>query len=574
MTNRIFFSFLFFLFIVCVVNSPVSALAIDIHTNIPADISPEKYLFVKELNAKGKVVFFYQDHEGYTHYYNGKKDKIINREIMDKYKKKGAVPMAMSYGYDGKHLYFTQPVRWGPKKLIVIKLEPNGKVLYTKELSSLEQAIKPASIAFDGKGNMLLTWLDETPPYLKGAYMLVKGDGFSEKEDVISFENGPVQAARPVYTDAGFAIIYAKTEKKGKGEIRARFLSDGAEKVLDTGRVFDFDLTAEEGLFLIRPYEVSKAVRLLVFNVSLDKVKEHTVRFPKETSGQFSLYSNPGLIGGEPFVLGTGTTPGSIMVEGYRLPHKANLYYSYAGRDFERVVGKTPFMFTSTSPSFDSSKGHVVLAYTDKRFISPNVMVAVCDRGGKLIKNDVLMEEPWVRTGSPRVVHLDGDVFRVFYPVVDKGKKVWICRAKDINASTINNVYHLPPLKEREKLLIDTAKKFADCRKKNNYGCVYSLFDSMYRSGTPKDQHTQMMKQINAKILDYRVEACKILDDSCLAACDSYMKAELPSMIRNINIKEQERHIERKIRGTIWVFIDKKWYYVVDLPMLGYTLRW
>ncbi len=577
-------AFVFLTLVVSCIKKPVVPVADTVQANlisssdapsaIPVDFSPEKYLFVRELSGKDKSVFFYQDHEGYTHYYNGAADMIINKEVIDKYKKMGGVPMYMSYGYDGKHLYYSQPIRWGPKKLIFIKLQTDGKVIYTKELSALQEVLKPASIAFDGKGNMLLTWIDETPPMVNAAYMLVKNDVFSEKEDVISFEKDTVLGANSVYTDKGFAVVYVKTREKGTGQLMARFLTDNSEKVLFSGRVSDFDMSAERGAFLIRLYYTGLDTKLIVLNSSLDIIKEYSIEKPGELGEGFSLFDNATLINGEPFVLGAGSSPDTVKIEGYSLPQKPNIYYSYAGKGFERVVGGRPFMFTSTLASFDSSEKYTLLAYLDRRFASPTVMTAVFDSGRKLIKKDIIIEKPWVDTGSPRVLWLGGDIFRVFYPVKDNVKKIWIYRSKDINAATIDNLYGVISTKNKMALLDESAAKFADCRKNNDYGCVYDFLDPTYKGGISKGGHEDMMKRVSATIEDFRFENCKIFEDTVLAACDSYMKAKLPAEIMGKTLKENERNLEKNIKGELWVFIKGKWYYLVDLPMLGYAHQW
>ena len=548
--------------------------SLDVPSAIPADFSPEKYLFVKELNGKDRAVFFYQDHEGYTHYYNGKEDMIINKEIIDKYKKMGGVPMHMSYGYDGKYLYFSQPVRWGPKKLIFIKLQTDGKVVYTKELSALQEVLKPASIAFDGKGDMLLTWIDETPPNVNAAYMLVKNDGFSEKEDVISFEKDTVLNAKPVYTDKGFAVVYVKTRAKGIGQVMARFLSDNSEKVLFSGMVSDFDMSEGKDSFLIRLYYAGLDTKLIVFNNSLDIIKKYSIDKPGELGEGFSLFDNAALINGEPFVLGAGSSPDIVKIEGYSLPQKPNIYYSYAGKGFERVVGGRPFMFTSTLPSFDSSEKYTMLAYMDRRFASPTVMTAVFDSGGKLIKRDIIIESPGIDTGSPRVLWLGGDIFRVFYPVKDNVKNIWIYRSKDLNAANIDNLYEVISTRNKIELLNEATAKFADCRKNNDYGCVYDFLDPTYKSGISKGGHEDMMKRVGATIEDFRFENCKIFDDTILATCDGYMKAKLPAEIMGKKIKDEERNLVKNIKGDLWVYMGDRWYYVVDIPMLGYAHQW
>ncbi len=579
-------AFVFLTLVVSCVKKPIVAvsdtatenliLSLDAPSAIPAEFSSERYMFVKELNTIDKAVFFYQDNEGYMHYFNGKEDRIINKEVMDKYKKIGGVPMSMSYAYDGKYVYFSQPVRWGPKKVIFIKLEQDGKVVYTKELSASQYALKPASVAFDGKGGMLLTWIDESPPhYIKGAYTLVKDDNFPDREELISFEQYAVPAVRPAYTDKGFALVYVMTKIGGEGEIKARFLSDGSEKTLYSGKVFDFDFLEEKDGFLIRLYQESPDMKLMTFNKSFDRIKEYSIQKPAELGDAFTLYTNISLIQGEPFIFGGGSPPSNIEVSGFYLPQKPNIFYSYAGKDFERVVGGKPYMFTSSTPFVDSSGKLTVAAYTDMRFVNPTVMLAVFDSDGKIVKRDIaLLEKPGVDTGSPRVAHLGGDIFRVFYPVKDKEKNVWIYRAKDINAGSIQSLYGTLPSKDREGLLKETISKFTECRKNNDYGCIYDMLDPTYKSGTSKEKHIDMMKSVGAAIIDYRIENCSILEESVLAACDAYIKAELPREILGKPIKETQRTVEQYIKGDLWIYIDGKWRQAVPLPMLGYAQQW
>ncbi|MBI5074870.1 MAG: hypothetical protein HZB62_06850 [Nitrospirae bacterium] len=615
MLKKLFLAVVFLSLVASCVKKPsISALdmpssdtsSLDAPSVVHSDFSPEKYMLVKELSAKGKAVFFYQDQDGYMHYHNGKKDRIINREIMDKYKKMGAVPMGMSYGYDGKYVYFSQPLRWGPKKLIFIKLEQDGSVVYTKELSALEQVLRPASMAFDGKGGVLLSWLDETPPLMNAVYKLIKEDNFSEQEALISYQDKAVLFAQSVHTDKGLAVVYSTTSTAGyttgstmgntvgstagitmgsatekserRGEIRVRFLSDGSEKLLYSGKLYDADLIEGKGVFLLRPYEQSLNIKLITFNTAFDRIKEHTIEKPKELGEAFSLFSNGGFSGGEPFVLGAGSPPLSVEVEGRSLPQKPNLFYSYAGKNFERFGGQMPFMFSSELPSFDSSEKYTVVAYMDRRIVTPTVMVAVFSSGGMLVKKDVIIEKPGVSTGSPRVAHLGGDVFRVFYPVEDKGEKVWIYRAKDIKADSIESLYELPSGKDKMRLLTESVETFSNCRKNNDYGCVYDLLDPAYRSQKSKAIHAEMMKSIGATIMDFKFENCKILADSVFAACDGYIKAKLPEEMRGDKftnrLRENERIVEQEIKGDLWVFIDGTWYYVLNMPMLGYALQW
>lgn len=586
----------------------IDAPPLDVTSVLHTDFSPEKYLFVKELSARGKTVFFYQDHEGYTHYYNGTDDRIINREVMDKYKKLGAVPLNMSYGYDGKYVYFSQPAKWEQKKLIFIKLEQNGDVVYTKELSSLGQVITSASMAFDEKGGVLLTWIDETAPNIKAVYTVIREDGSSGQEEVVAYPDKTVLFARAVNTDKGLAVIYSRTElseifkdttragiteenrketrKETKkdttstklGEIRIRFLSDGSEKTLYSGKAYDADLIAGKGVFLIRPYEESVNIKLITFSSSFEKIKEYSIEKPAEIGAAFSPFIDGVFFEKEPFVVGIGSPPNSVLVEGRSLPQKPNLFYSHSGKNYERFVGGRPFMFTSEVPSVDSSEKYTVVAYNDRRSLSPLVMLAVFGRGGKLIKSDLLIEKPGSYTGSPRVAHLGGDVFRVFYPIQDKEAKVWRYRAIDISADNIENLYEFPTAKGKLSLLTETVEKYANCRKTDDYGCVYDMLDPAYKATKSKAVHEEMMKAIGATMLDFRLENCKLLDDSLFGVCDGYLKAKLPEEIKGAKlssrIKENERIVEQDMKGELWIYIDGKWYYGVNVPMLGYGLKW
>jgi len=83
-----------------------------------------------------------------------------------------------------------------------------------------------------------------------------------------------------------------------------------------------------------------------------------------------------------------------------------------------------------------------------------------------------------------------------------------------------------------------------------------------------------MMRRVDATIIDFKFEGCKILEGSILAACDGFIKAKLPPALRGAPIKESQRNVEQKIKGDIWVFIDGKWYMAVTVPMLGYVLQW
>lgn len=569
------FYILFFLLSSCEKRADVKTK--DVSSVVGTIYSPDKNMFVKELNSPQRVVFFYQDHEGYTHYYNGKEDIIINKEVMDKYKKMGAVPLDFSYGWDGKSLYFSQPVRWSKKKLILIKMTSEGKVEYTKELSSLEEVIRPASFAFDGKGNMLMSWLDETPHYIKAAYMLVRGDQFPEKEEVIAFEDGPVLAQEPLYTEKGFAIVYLH-KRKNISDVRIRFLEDGSEKTLYSGQAVDFIIVKDKegSSYAMLPKEPSSTMKVILLGKDFEKKGELEVKSPSElASGSFGVAERGFLyFKDKPVILAVGMPPSSINVEGYDLPQKINVFISYNGSDFKRLSETDPYMFTQLAPSYATSQDYLLVAYSDRRFGLPSVSLAIVGTDGKIKKKDITLEEPGIRTGLPYVVYLGEGLFRVFYPVEDAKKRVWVYRSRDVRAESIKSLYELPSVRDREKKLKETVEKFIQCRKNKDYECVYSMLDPVYRQGVGKDTHIGMMRRVESEILDFRLEKCKVLRDSVIGVCDGYLKAKLPSNIEGRIIPESQRGVEQKLKGVVWVYYRGSWYYAVELPMLGYALQW
>jgi hypothetical protein len=39
-------------------------------------------------------------------------------------------------------------------------------------------------------------------------------------------------------------------------------------------------------------------------------------------------------------------------------------------------------------------------------------------------------------------------------------------------------------------------------------------------------------------------------------------------------VAEDQRTVKQEIKGQLWVFVNDKWYYIVNLPMMGYALQW
>lgn len=551
---------------------------VDVASALPTEFSADKYLLVKELSKGERTVFFYQDHEGYTHFYNGSDDRIINREVIDKYKKLGAVPLAMSYGFDGKSVYFSQPVKWDKKKQIVIKLEPSGTVVFTKELSELGQVMRPASFAFDGKGNTLMVWIDETAPRMKVIYTLMAPDGSVAKEQMIADDNDAMLYFEPIYTaNSGYAIVYSRTGVLGQrdSEVRLKRLPDGADTVLYHGTdVSGFDMVKVGGTYVLRPFQPGESAKVLTFNSNFEPITSYTLPYPKALGGAFGVTDALTLTATGPVVVGGGVPPVGVAMDGLSLPQKPGLYVSGAGKAFESLIDGTPHMFTSEVPTVEAMGRGAVVGYSDRRFAGVTPMLALVDNQGNVLKRDVTLEGPQVRSGKVQLVKIDDDTVRAFYPVADPSKPNWTYRFTDLNIKTMQGHYILPPTAQRQQQLLATAQKYAACRMKEDYQCVYDMLDPTYRGGVSKLDHEQRMKGLGITLTNYTVEKCKVMADSTLGKCEGEIGAKLPAVLMGKPITENQREVKQTIAGEIWVYVNGSWYYAVSLPMLGYAIQW
>lgn len=549
----------------------------DMASILPTEFSADRYLLVKELSKGEQVVFFYQDHEGYTHFYNGSDDRIINREVIDKYKKLGAVPLTMSYGFDGKSVYFSQPVKWTGKKQIVIKLEPNGNILFTKELSELGQVLKPASFAFDGKGNTLMTWIDETAPRLKIIYARMAADGSVGSEEMIADDTDAMLDAMPVYSSSrGYAIVYSRTGGPQRdGEVHLKWLADGSDTVIHHGNdMSGFDLFKVGDTYALLPNQPGEDAKVLTFNSNFEPGASYTLPYPGGMGGAFGATNTLTLTATGPIVIGTGMPSRGISMDGLTLPQKPALYVSTAGKPFEPLVGGILHMFTSEVATMVAVPRGAVVGYSDRRLAGKTPMLAVVDDNGNIVKRDVALEGPQVRTGKVQLVTIDDDTVRAFYPVAVLSKPNWVYRFTDLSISKMKSHYTLPPTPDRQKSLFDTAQKYAACRLKEDYQCIYDSLDPAYRSGVSRLDHEQRMKSLGITLTDYKVDKCTVVADSILGKCEGEISATLPAQLMGKPIHESQRAVKQTISDEIWIFVDGNWYYGMSLPMLGYVFQW
>lgn len=550
---------------------------VDVASVLPTEYSADKYLLVAELSKGAQPVFFYQDHEGYTHFWNGQKDLVINREVIDKYKALGAVPLAMSYGYDGKNLYFSQPVKWEKKKQIVVKLQPDGTVLYTKELAELAQVLRPASFAFNDRRDVLMSWIDETAPRLKVIYVTMTEGGEVGSEVAISDDTDAMLYHESVYTPKGFAVVYSRTGVVGQrdGEVRIRWLADGKEEVLYHGPdVSGFDLVQVKGEVAIRPIQPGSETYVLVFDREFTFKRKYTLPHPAALGRSFGATDALTLSAAGPVAVGGGVPSEGVNIDGHSFFGKPGLYVSTGEKDFVPLVGTVPHLFTSEQPSVAAFPSETVVGFSDRRFATSTPMLAVIDQAGRVVKKDINLESPAVRAGRVTLVELDADTVRAFYPVKVPGKSDWVYRAQDLSVTKMNSHYTLPPTEQRQAQLLKRASEYAACRLKDDYGCVYGMLDPAYREVVEKAEHETRMKTLGLKLEHYKVDSCKVLVDSIIGECKGEIAGTLPATLMGKTIPEAQRKIKQTLGGETWVYINGEWYFAVEIPMLGFAVRW
>ena len=550
---------------------------IDVRSELPTEFSADKYLLVRELSKGAQPVFFYQDHEGYTHFWNGQRDQVINREVIDKYKALGAVPLAMSYGFDGQNLYFSQPVKWDKKKQIIVKLRPDGTVLYTKELAELAQVLRPASFAFNDRRDVLMSWIDETAPRLKVVYTTMSEDGKVAPEVAIADDTDAMLYHESVYTPKGFAVVYSRTGVVGQrdGEIRIRWLADGKDQLLYQGPdVSGFDFVEANGEIAIRPYQPGDETYVLVYDKNFGAKQRFTLPHPKALGRSFGVTDALTMGAAGPILVGGGVPPEGVNIDGHPFMAKSGLYASTDGKDFVPLVGTVPHLFSSEMPSVVAASRGAVVGFSDRRFATITPMLAVVDFNGKVVKRDINLESPAVRTGRVSLVELDDDTVRAFYPVNIPGKDKWVYRAQDLSLTKMKSDYSLPPTEQRQAQLLQRANQYASCRMKEDYQCIYDMLDPTYREGVDKAEHETRMKALGVKLDAYKVDSCKVLVDSVLGKCEGEIAATLPATLMGKPIAEGQRKVKQTLGGEVWVYVNGEWYYAVNLPMLGFAIQW
>lgn len=556
--------------------------------SLPSMLGLEHYKLLDGYNSRDRVSFTYYDPDGRLYLVDNGKQVFLNKEAYEEFKKQGAVFYGNEYIRQGDYLFFTQVAKPGYEKYgILIRYDTKKGELKSWKFSKTKQITSPPKLVGDGRGKLLLVWVDESVSPKSFAYSLVEeyGEKFPE-ETIVHEKDRTTMEAVPLYLqERGFFVLYLSTSKQGS-ELRLRSVPEGKEVTLiKTGPeniIYSFVVShnQKERKVVVAPLTENREKQdIYVYSESSllegKPEKSFNVKLLHKTYDLLGVL----YVGGKTYLFAGFRPDGSLELKGYNisLPNRYNIYYSVDGGRFERLSQSEPaHMFTSTMPSLASQDKSILVAYIDSPFINRNVGLAYI-QDGKIKAGAVSLEGPNVSTGYPQVLPLDKGLYRLMYPVYDNKKNRWFFRVVDLKGEGIYTKYKLPPASELKDALKKRTEEFAKCRKADNVDCFYEYFDLGYRTLVTKEQQKAMLSTLSIKMTDFKYEKVRYIEGTPFAVAEGYLsfrftsdtiggRVEVPKGYRGKDIKDKITHL--------WVYHNGTWYYVVETMFRAYSLTW
>ena len=566
MTRFPFFFLIFFLFVWWgfsstppFINQSWLYKGIDLGYNL----SPNEYFLIPKLNTKDKpyiVVFNKKTNEIIL--FEGKEKKVVNEEFLKKENPK-FVFISRGVFYDGKYLYIYGVIKYGlPKYVVLFRVSLNPYNVKYYIFKKPKQALW-VKLSADGKGNVLLVWLDEDKQPYRLAY--VYSSDFTKSfnspkiiqkdEKIVLFE--PVILERKPYilyiyknNLIAFDAIIGKEKKLLKLEKPINF------KIKKEGR--DLWIAIQNGFNALNIYKFDKDLHLKK-TYSYNKIYVNKKLYDiKEFNWSFYDFE---VVNEKPIAVITAkfqSSPG-VRVNSISLPDKHNVFVN-EGDTFYIVNQTKPFLIYYTYPQIVTDRKNWLIAYFGRKFIFGNVFLSY---EGIREKSDIAVEPPSEQTGFPKIIAIDRNYYRLLYPI--KNNQGIRLKVVDIKADKLSHYYTFPPKELMEKKLKNRINKFIQCQIKNDLNCIYKLTDPVSR------EIIKTQPKAHIKVLNYKYDRIKIIENSPLALCEGSITVEIPAGgLPGIN-----RNVVRTINTQdIWAFINGEWYYVPPVPMIGYYLKW
>lgn len=549
---------------------------------IPARFDDSQYELIRELNTKERVAFLYYDATGRVHLWMDGKDTVLNEDVVKEHPR--AIYGSLSYLYDGKYLYVSYWIKEANDKQVVFtRYDLKESKTLTKYFSTTKQALSPAYMSTDGKGNILLAWYDESLLGYAIAYLVVSnyGEQAPEKENFIHHKGQTIyEKFIPKYDpQRGFYIVYGVSG--GKDFIKSYIVGENRSvDLLERGNRAIYQLYSMHGkdgkdYIVTGWYDPSTGGKIELYalqgpeslqqltSYSPEEVKKYyygTYYYPVQYEKGYGLLFHRSQI--EP-----------LNIEGLPISSRANIFLLDKDKTRRLSDGLQEYLYTQQLLSMATDKEGTLLVYSDNRYIFPSLMVGYIKKDGNM-KLDGLIDGPSQKIGIPKVVPLGDGLFRVFFQRFDEEKNRWNMKFVDVAANKIGINHSLPPSGDMEKSLKKSTEEFTSCQVKNDIECIYKFFDPRYKSLVSLERQKEMERQLGVKIKSYKYKDVKLYNKSPIAIAKGEVVATIPEYIMGKPIPSGQAG-ERKYKVVdLWLYINGSWYYAVQAPVGEYFIRW
>lgn len=421
-----------------------------------------------------------------------------------------------------------------------------------------------AKLFVDGKGNVLLGWLDEDKMPYRIVWVYSKNYmNTYTSPNIISDKKHGIVLFEPIILNGQPYMVYTLGRKlliRNLLNYKVIEIDELKKPIVLKAKVKKNDLWlfVQEGDELVKVYKLSKELQkkkvFLIDKVEIKKKLHNLNKF------LWSLY-DCAIVKDKPVCVITAKfkyLPG-VKVNGFTLPDRFNVFVSSDGK-FKYIHRTKPFLITFTFPSVVTDGDSWIVSYFGRKFIYGNVFVSY---KGIPEKSDVSLEPPYAETGIPYVISIRKGIYRFLYPIRHQNK-VYL-KLVDVDIEKLEEYYKLPSKIELEKALKDRIKQFVKCQIEDNIKCIEEFIDPVSRAIYSKKP------KVKLDILDYKYNKIFLLDNAPLAVGIGTIKYLIPKgTFPGIN-KDIVREIETQ---DVWAYINGKWYYVPPAPIVKYYLKW
>jgi len=529
------------------------------------NIRYDSYFLIDGLNTfkYPAIVFFKDDTNEIFALINGKFIKV-NKNFLEK-EGKNFVPLFRGVVYDGKYVYIYTTLKYGlPKYVVIFKINKenlHSEYLVIKEPS---QALN-IRLSADGKGNILVTWVDES----KLPYRLV----WIFSQDFLKSFSGPfvlsnknISFFEPFINKSTPYILFVENRKF----LKIKNLRSNDDKIIATlENPSDFKVKKEKKYIwifikeggVLKIFALDRQTLKIKFNKIVSKI---SIRNKEDELKNYLWNLEDCDILHEKFTCSISAKPKAmhgVKLNGLTLPNRYNIFVlSPELNKFVWVNEPIPFLISNYFSKVDITNEKIFTVYFGRKFIYGNVFISTI---GKNQSKDVALEPPNTETGLPKVLYLGGGVYRILYPV--RQEDFTILKAVDINLKQLYKYYKFPP----KNILFNELKKrisgFLKCQVSNDINCIMSYIDPISREAF------KSVRRINIYIIDYRYEEIEIFEDTPFAVAKGIIKQRIPKGAFP-GIKEDK--INKVKTQDLWVYINNTWYFVPPAPIVGYFLKW